>query len=283
MEFLIVSGMSGAGKTKVATCLEDLGYYCVDNMPGELIPKFAEICVDSNFDKVALVVDIRTSRDFDKLFKSVDLAKDIGYDFKILYLDAKDSILINRFKETRRRHPMSHDNVSLTDAIKKERDVLELVRNRADFVVDTSYLSLGKLREHILNLFIEKSSKTLITSVVTFGFKHGAPHDVDMMFDVRFLPNPYYDLNLRAKTGLSEDVREYVFKDGVAEEFSEKLKTMIDFLIPHYITEGKTSLSIGIGCTGGKHRSVAIGEEIIKHLKNKEFNVDIKHRDKDKL
>lgn len=283
MEFLIISGMSGAGKTRAAAILEDLGYYCVDNMPVELIPKFAEICVASHYEKVAIVMDIRTSKAFEKLFISLEEAEEKGYEFKIIYLDAKDSTLVSRYKETRRAHPMSRGGVSLAEAIKGERNLLEPVRLKANLIVDTTALSVQRLREHLIDLVLEERNRSLIVNVLTFGFKHGAPQESDLLFDVRFLPNPYYDEQLRVKTGLDLDVCDYVHKTTVASEFMVKLTDMIDFLIPQYIAEGKSSLVIAIACTGGKHRSVCIGEELYKHIQKTGLNVVINHRDKDKM
>ena len=281
MDILIISGMSGAGKSKSAESLEDLGFYCVDNMPPELIPKFTEICMKSQCKNVVLVIDIRAAKDFEKLFEWVSEAEKLGANFKILFLDSKNSTIINRYKETRRKHPMDDGGMSIIDAISKERELLEPLRIRADFKVDTSTLSTSRLRDHMLKLFLDENSRTLLVNVVTFGFKHGPAQEADLMFDVRFLPNPYYQVELRDKNGTSEEIREYVFRNGVAEVFMTKLCDMIDFLIPKYIDEGKTSLVIAIGCTGGKHRSVAIGEALAKHVCD--YNTVINHRDIGKL
>ena len=283
MEFLIITGMSGAGKSRAASSLEDLGFYCVDNMPPELIPKFAEICINAEYEKVVLVMDIRTARDFEKIFVGISEAEKIGCSFKILFLDAKNSILINRYKETRRKHPMDKGGTSIIESISKERELLEPLRVRADFKVDTSTLNTSRLRDHMLKLFLDESSRTLIVNVLTFGFKHGAPAEADLMFDVRFLPNPYYEKDLREKNGTQKEVLDYVFLNGVAEEFMVKLRDMVDFLIPKYIDEGKTSLVIAIGCTGGKHRSVAIGENMLAHVLKSGINAVINHRDIGKL
>lgn len=279
MDFLIITGMSGAGKSKAATSLEDLGFYCVDNMPAELIPKFAEICMTAKYSKVALVMDVRTALDFDKMFASIEEAKQLGCGFKIIFLDAKNQVLMNRFKETRRKHPMDDGSKGLLNSIAHERELLEPLRMKSNFEIDTSTLNTSRLRDHMVKLFLGNKQKTLIINVVTFGFKHGAALEADLMFDVRFLPNPYYEKDLRAKTGIEQDVREFVFQNGVAEQFMVKLRDMVDFLIPNYIDEGKTSLVIAIGCTGGKHRSVAIGEEILKHVIKEGYNAVINHRD----
>lgn len=279
MEILIITGMSGAGKSKVASSLEDLGFYCVDNMPSELIPKFAEICINSNYNKVALVIDTRTATNFNGLFKHISEAEKLECTFNILFLDAKNEVLVNRFKETRRKHPMDEGGTGLLNAISCERELLEPIRNRANFKVDTSSLNTSRLRDHILELFLVNREKTLVINILTFGFKHGAVVEADLMFDVRFLPNPYYQYELREKTGIEPDVRDFVFNNGVADEFMIKLCDMFQFLIPKYIDEGKTSLVIAIGCTGGKHRSVAIGESILKYLSNEGYDAVITHKD----
>ncbi|MFI3226684.1 MAG: RNase adapter RapZ [Clostridia bacterium] len=279
MEFLIITGMSGAGKSKAAESLEDLGFYCVDNMPPELLPKFAEICINSNYEKVVLVMDIRTAKGFDSLFHAIGEAEELGCKFKILFLDAKNSTLVNRYKETRRRHPMSDGRSSLLEAITRERAVLEPIRIKSDYKVDTSTISTARLRDHMIKLFLDEDSRTLIVNVLTFGFKHGPAYEADLMFDVRFLPNPYYNLELRPKNGTEQEIKDFVFENGVADEFMKKLCDMLDFLIPKYIDEGKTSLVIAIGCTGGKHRSVAIGEAVLKHVEKQGLSSVIIHRD----
>ncbi|MFI3114579.1 MAG: RNase adapter RapZ [Clostridia bacterium] len=279
MEFLIISGMSGAGKSKAAESLEDWGFYCVDNMPPQLIPKFAEIFINSERKNVVLVMDIRSGRDFEQLFSSIKEAEELGCVFKILFLDAKNSVLVNRYKETRRKHPMSDGTSSIAQAIGKERELLEPIRLKADYEVDTSTVSTARLHDHILKLFLGENSRTLIINVQTFGFKHGPALEADLMFDVRFLPNPYYVPELRMNNGTDEKVREYVYQNGIAEEFMVKLRDMLDFLIPKYIDEGKSSIVVAIGCTGGKHRSVAIGEEVLKHALDMGHSAVITHRD----
>ena len=283
MHFLIVTGMSGAGKSRAVAVLEDLGYYCVDNLPIPLIPKFAEICLAATeqYDKVALVTDVRAGDSFSKLFTSLDSIRSMGCDYRILYLDTATQTLITRYKETRRKHPLMNEGLSLAEAIDRERDRLEAVRGRADYVVDTTKLTAAGLREHLVRLFAGTDSGQVFQIIVeSFGFKHGIPTAADLVFDVRFLPNPYYEISLREHNGTEPDVRDYVFQGGTADALMMHLNSLMDFLIPRYISEGKTSVVVCIGCTGGKHRSVAITEALAAHLRaegNK--NLTVVHRD----
>ena len=283
MHFLIVTGMSGAGKSRAVAVLEDLGYYCVDNLPIPLIPKFAEICLAATeqYDKVALVTDVRAGDSFSKLFTSLDSIRSMGCDYRILYLDTATQTLITRYKETRRKHPLMNEGLSLAEAIDRERDRLEAVRGRADYVVDTTKLTAAGLREHLVRLFAGTDSGQVFQIIVeSFGFKHGIPTEADLGFDVRFLPNPYYEISLREHNGTEPAVRDYVFQGGTADALMMHLNSLMDFLIPRYISEGKTSVVVCIGCTGGKHRSVAITEALAAHLRaegNK--NLTVVHRD----
>lgn len=283
MHFLIVTGMSGAGKSRAVAVLEDLGYYCVDNLPIPLIPKFAEICLAATeqYDKVALVTDVRAGDSFSKLFTSLDSIRSMGCDYRILYLDTATQTLITRYKETRRKHPLMNEGLSLAEAIDRERDRLEAVRGRADYVVDTTKLTAAGLREHLVRLFAGTDGGQVFQIIVeSFGFKHGIPTEADLVFDVRFLPNPYYEISLREHNGTEPDVRDYVFQGGTADALMMHLNSLMDFLIPRYISEGKTSVVVCIGCTGGKHRSVAITEALAAHLRaegNK--NLTVVHRD----
>ena len=282
MYFLIVSGMSGAGKSRAVATFEDLGYYCVDNLPIGLIPRFAEICLAATerYERVALVTDVRAGGDFQQLFDSLDSIKDMGCDYRILFLDTDTPTLIRRFKETRRKHPLMEKGVPMTAAIEKERDMLSALRNRADFVVDTTGLSAAGLRERLLALFAGTDNGGAFEVIVqSFGFKYGIPPESDLVFDVRFLPNPYYEMSLREKNGTDPDVRNYVFQGGTADALMGHLTTMIDFLLPRYIAEGKSNLIISIGCTGGKHRSVAIAEALSEHLRGRDYGVVTMHRD----
>lgn len=282
MYFLIVSGMSGAGKSRAVATFEDLGYYCVDNLPIALIPRFAEICLAATerYERVALVTDVRAGGDFQQLFDSLDSIKSMGCDYRILFLDTDTPTLIRRFKETRRKHPLMEKGVPMTAAIEKERNMLSALRNRADFVVDTTGLSAAGLRERLLALFSGTDNGGAFEVIVqSFGFKYGIPPESDLVFDVRFLPNPYYEMSLREKDGTDPDVREYVFQGGTADALMGHLTTMIDFLLPRYMAEGKSNLIISIGCTGGKHRSVAIAEALSEHLRGHDYGVVTMHRD----
>ena len=278
MYFLIVSGMSGAGKSRAVATFEDLGYYCVDNLPIALIPRFAEICLAATerYERVALVTDVRAGGDFQQLFDSLDSIKNMGCDYRILFLDTDTQTLIRRFKETRRKHPLMDKGVSMTAAIEKERTMLAALRNRADFIVDTTGLSAAGLRERLLTLFAGTDNGGAFEVIVqSFGFKYGIPPESD----VRFLPNPYYEMSLREKNGTDPDVRDYVFQGGTADVLMSHLTALIDFLLPRYMAEGKSNLIISIGCTGGKHRSVAIAEALSEHLRGREYGVVTMHRD----
>ena len=282
MYFLIVSGMSGAGKSRAVATLEDLGYYCVDNLPISLIPRFAEICLAATerYERVALVTDVRAGGDFQQLFDSLDSIKSMGCDYRILFLNTDTPTLIRRYKETRRKHPLMEKGMSMTAAIEKEREMLSGLRDRADFVVDTTGLSAAGLRERLLTLFSGTESGEVFEVIVqSFGFKYGIPPESDLVFDVRFLPNPYYEMSLRERNGTDPEVRDYVFRGGTADVLMRYLTGMIDFLLPRYIAEGKANLIISIGCTGGKHRSVAITEALSEHLRRKEYGVVTMHRD----
>lgn len=282
MYFLIVSGMSGAGKSRAVATFEDLGYYCVDNLPIALIPRFAEICLAATerYERVAMVTDVRAGGDFQQLFDSLDSIKTMGCDYRILFLDSDTPTLIRRFKETRRKHPLMEKGVPMTAAIEKERTMLSALRNRADFVVDTTGLSAPGLRERLLALFSGTEGTGAFEVIVqSFGFKYGIPAESDLVFDVRFLPNPYYEMSLREKNGTDPDVRDYVFQGGTADALMGHLTSMIDFLLPRYVAEGKANVIIGIGCTGGKHRSVAIAEALSEHLRGHDYGVVTMHRD----
>ena len=282
MYFLIVSGMSGAGKSRAVATFEDLGYYCVDNLPIALIPRFAEICLAATerYERVALVTDVRAGGDFQQLFDSLDSIKTMGCDYRILFLDTDTPTLIRRFKETRRKHPLMEKGVPMTAAIEKERNMLAALRNRADFVVDTTGLSAAGLRERLLTLFSGTEGTGAFEVIVqSFGFKYGIPPESDLVFDVRFLPNPYYEMSLREKNGTDPDVRDYVFQGGTADALMGHLTSMIDFLLPRYMAAAKSNVIIGIGCTGGKHRSVAIAEALSGHLRGHDYGVVTMHRD----
>ena len=282
MEFIIISGLSGAGKSKAASFMEDMGFFCVDNLPAPLIPKFAELGMagTGEYDRVVLVTDVRSGTNFSALFQSLEALKGMKCPYRILYMDASDDVIIKRYKETRRSHPLAEECDSLEGAIALERRMLAPLRERAEFVVDTSDLSTAKLRGELLRLFGRGSQEGAMTvSVTSFGFKHGLPREADLVFDVRFLPNPYYVQELRPRTGLDDGVRDYVFSGGAAGEFLEKLQDLVAFLLPKYVEEGKTALVVAVGCTGGHHRSVAIAHALAAYIRGRGYPVTESHRD----
>lgn len=281
MEFLVITGMSGAGKSQAMKVMEDMGYYCMDNLPPQLLPKFAELCYESKktIEKVAVVVDIRGGEFFNSLFTSLDDLTDKGIGYKILFLDASDNVLIKRYKELRRPHPLNPEG-SIIDGIDQERQMLKELKDRAYFIIDTSKLTIGMLKEEIYKIFLEGGEKRKLTvSINSFGFKSGMMMDGDLIFDVRFLPNPYYIPELKKQSGINEEVKNYVFKWPQTNVFITKVIDMLEFLIPYYIDEGKTQLVVGIGCTGGFHRSVAISNKIGEMLKENGHRTIIHHRD----
>lgn len=281
MEFLLITGMSGAGKSQAMKVMEDMGYYCMDNLPPALLLKFAELCQESKkpIDKVAVVMDIRGGEFFQHLFRGLDELEEMGINYKILFLDSSDDVLIKRYKELRRPHPLTPDG-SIIEGIKKERDLLYDVKKRADFNINTSRLTLGMLKEEMYSILLEEGEKRNITiSITSFGFKYGILLDGDLVFDVRFIPNPYYIQELKVNSGLTEPVKEYVFKWDQTKVFIDKTLDMMEYLIPYYVEEGKTQLVVGIGCTGGYHRSVAIAEELGRLLRDKGHRTIVSHRD----
>ena len=270
MEFLIITGLSGAGKSRAADVLEDLDYYCVDNMPIALMPRFAELCVATGgrYEKVALVTDVREKDGFGQLLDTIDELKERGCDCKILYMDADVRTLIRRYKESRRPHPLASHGSSVEAAVYQEIELLSPIRERADYVVNSSNLTLGMLQNKLFSLFAGEGAKREIdVTVMSFGYKHGLPMDADLVFDVRFLPNPYYVEELRPLSGLDLPVAEFVFSYQQTRTFMDKITDMLDYLLPLYIEEGKLSLTVAIGCTGGHHRSVAIASALCNHLK----------------
>jgi len=283
MEFVIISGMSGAGKSRAATFMEDMGYFCVDNLPVPLIPKFAELGMagSEEYDRVVLVTDVRAGAMFDSLFQALDELKAMKCPYRILFMDAADDVIIKRYKETRRSHPLGEESDSLEQAIAQERSMLTPLRQRADHVIDTSELPTAKLKGELRRLFGHGSQREepMQINVTSFGFKHGLPREADLVFDVRFLPNPFYLTELRHQTGLDDGVRDYVFQGGQAEEFLARLEGLLDYLLPRYVEEGKTVLVIAVGCTGGHHRSVAIAHELSQFIARKGFGVTENHRD----
>jgi len=281
VRFVIITGLSGAGKSQAIKYMEDFGFYCIDNLPPTLIPKFAELCHQSQgtLDKIALVIDIRGGMFFDDLSSSLEDLGKLGYKYEILFLDASDATLIKRFKETRRAHPLLADG-SIGEGIASEREKLKYLKQRATNIIDTTGLIPSQLKNELKNIYVEGNiSDNLIISIVSFGFKHGIPLDADLVFDVRFLPNPFYVEELKNFTGNDVKVRNYVMNSPVSVEFSNKLNDMIDFLIPHYIKEGKNRLVIAVGCTGGRHRSVTVAHILYNYLKEKGYRVLISNRD----
>lgn len=269
MEFLIITGLSGAGKSRAADVLEDLDYYCVDNMPVALIPRFAEFCAatQGRYEKVALVTDVREKDGFGELLSTLDELRRSDITCRILYMDADVPTLIRRYKESRRPHPLAVPGGTVEDAIRRETELLAPVKERADFVVNTKGLTLGRLQNRLFELLCGGERKRAIdVTVMSFGYKHGLPAEADLVFDARFLPNPFYVDELREKSGLDLPVKEYVFSFQQTRTFMEKLEEMLEFLLPLYIEEGKLSLTVAIGCTGGRHRSVAIATALNDHF-----------------
>ncbi len=282
MQFIIVSGLSGAGKSKAAASLEDLGFYCVDNMPAEMIPQFAQLCLATKgrYEKVALVTDVRGSLTFDTLFRALDALDEMKLHYSILFMEATTDVLIKRFKETRRLHPLMRDGTPLLQAVERERALLEPIRNRAGVVIDTSVLSTGKLRGLLIDLVDGGvHERAMNVRVISFGFKHGLPLESDLVFDVRFLPNPYYIPELRDQTGLDEPVRSFVFQYQQTRDYIEKLQELLAMTLPQYLEEGKTNLVISVGCTGGHHRSVAVAQAIADFTAKRGYTTSVSHRD----
>lgn len=282
MDFLIVTGMSGAGKSRAVDALEDIGFYCVDNMPPKLISKMAELCFSagSSFRRIAVVTDLRGGDLFYGLFEELDAMQEAGFSYKLLYLDAADQELMRRYKETRRRHPLAHLTAGgLSEAIRNERVLLGPARARADYVIDTTHLSAAALRRRLTDLFLDNIKNAMLVTVMSFGFKYGLPAEADLVFDVRCLPNPFYVDELKPRTGLEQAVQDFVMAAPESPELLERLIQLLAFLIPLYQKEGKTQLTVAIGCTGGKHRSVTIAERLYGDLSQKEHNVRVAHRD----
>jgi RNase adapter protein RapZ len=277
-EFLIITGQSGAGRSQAGATLEDLGWFVIDNMPTALIAKVAELATDpgSTKDRIAIVVG-RDSSQLAELEAEVDQLRSRGLPVRTLFLEASDEVLVRRFEGTRRRHPLGLEGVA--DAISEERTRLEPIRARADVIIDTSDLNVNQLRERLVDLFVGGRPDTMRISVVSFGFKHGLPLDVDMVFDVRFLPNPHWVPELERMTGLDPEVKEYVFSQPGAEEFAERLDDLLGFLLPCFVREGKSYLSLAIGCTGGHHRSVALAEEMAARIRSRGYTASVFHRD----
>ena len=285
MNFIIVTGMSGSGKSKAIEVLEDLGYFCVDNVPPQLLGKFTDLSQMSNgySQRMAVVVDARSGSEMGDFNQELKKLREDFFPFKLVFLDTSDSVLLNRYKEKRRRHPLlSGEIITLEAAIQKEREILSQVRNQADCIIDTSHLSPSQLQQQITDIASQGTANSLLVQCMSFGFKYGIPMEADLVWDVRCLRNPFYVEELRERTGLEEDVRDYIFEAEESRMLRAKLFDLIDFLYPLYVREGKTRLVIAIGCTGGKHRSVAFAQAIADHLKEQGIPVLVNHRDKDK-
>lgn len=281
MEFVIITGMSGAGKSQAIKIMEDINYYCMDNMPPALLPNFAELCNSSSKDvnNVAVVADIRGGIFFKDLFNSLEELRNKGIKYHILFLDASDDELVKRYKEQRRPHPLSTTG-TIIDGIHNERMSLEEVKKRSDYIIDTTNMKIGRLKEEIHNIFLQGNiTYNINITVMSFGYKYGLPQDSDLVFDVRFLPNPFYIEELKSFTGNDRNVQDYVMSFDTTTTFIEKLKDMLFFLLPHYMAEGKSNLVISIGCTGGKHRSVTIANHIAAILSGENYRVLLNHRD----
>lgn len=285
MEFLIITGLSGAGKSRAADVLEDLDYYCVDNMPVALMPRFAELCIATGgrYEKVALVTDVRDKDGFGELLRILDELESIDCNSRILYMDADNRTLVRRYKESRRPHPLAGHGMSIEDAIKREKELLAPVRERADYIVNSSSLTLGMLQNRLYDIFAADGRKRgLDVTVLSFGYKYGLPMDADIVLDARFLANPYYVDELRPMCGLDRPVRDFVFSYQQTRDFMEQIEKMIDFLLPLYVEEGKLGLTVAIGCTGGRHRSVALAAALNDYLTAKGVNSVNVNRDVDK-
>ncbi|MDI9509994.1 MAG: RNase adapter RapZ [Clostridiales bacterium] len=279
MRFVIVTGMSGAGKSSVLKMLEDTGFFCVDNLPIQLVKKFVKLIMQGNNDKVALGLDIRSGQSLDELDSVLNDMKRVGYTYEILFLDCSTDVLVKRYKETRRLHPLFQEG-RVDKGIEMERERLEFLRKRADLIIDTSHLLIRELKSQIDKIYVEdKNFNNFMVMFLSFGFKYGIPSDSDLVFDVRFLPNPYYVPELKAMTGMNSAVNDFVMKAEESLLFIDKLEDMLIFLIPQYISEGKNQLVVSIGCTGGKHRSVTIAKELAKRVAGLGYGIKTEHRD----
>ena len=281
MRFLIVTGQSGAGKSRTASTLEDLGYYCVDNLPPELITQFAEVCLATTgrYDRVALVSDVRAGQNFDGLLTSLDALDAMGCKYSIVYVEAETEEIIKRYKETRRSHPLSKDGTPLAAAVVKEKQLLSRVRARANFIIDTTSLSTARLRSELIRLFEDQPERAMVVNVLSFGFKYGIPLDADLVLDVRVLPNPYSIAELKPKSGLTPEVRDFIFAYQQTQDYLQKLEDLLAYTLPLYFEEGKTGLVIAVGCTGGRHRSVAVAKEIGDFVMKRGYPTVVNHRD----
>jgi UPF0042 nucleotide-binding protein len=281
LQVVIITGMSGAGKSNAMKVFEDLGFFCVDNLPPALLPKFAELCLQSEgrVRRAALAIDARGGEFFNDLFHALAYLATLGLDYQILFLDAADDILVRRFEETRRKHPLAQVG-GIMDGIRAERRRLETVKEKADKIIDTSTLSVRELRNTIVDTFVRGTdAATLSITVISFGYKYGIPLDADLVFDVRFLPNPHYDESLRPLPGDSPQIRNFVLQSPATQEFMRHLTQLMDYLLPKYVEEGKAHLTVALGCTGGKHRSVVLADALAPVLSKGGYRVSVRHRD----
>ena len=283
MEFVIITGLSGAGKSRAIAAMEDIGYYCVDNLPPKMLSAFTGLCLqagEEKLDRVAVVVDARSREVFGDIFEGVREFLEGPSRFRTLFLDCEDAVLIQRYKETRRRHPlMDEQTASVEQAVAQEREILRRMRESADYLIDTSYLSVRQLREKVVDIFLNDRGQAMLVNCMSFGFKYGIPKEADLVFDVRCLPNPFYVPELKQLTGLDQPVREYVLRWEQAQKFASKLLDLVDYLLPLYQQEGKTQLTIAMGCTGGHHRSVVFAQLLEEHLRGQDLRCTITHRD----
>lgn len=282
MSLLLITGLSGSGKSRAVDALEDIGFFCIDNIPPKLIPTFVELIQhsDNKISKVAIVTDVRGGVMFDDFIQEIDRLLVLNIKFKLLFLDCDDDELFRRYKETRRKHPLAEENnASLQQSIENEREILASAKNRADYIIDTSHYTNMQLRERIRDIFLDGNSSSMLINFMSFGFKYGSPKEADLVFDVRCLPNPFYVDELREITGLDKKVSSYVFSFPQSMTLLSKLSDLIDFLLPLYINEGKSQLTIAVGCTGGKHRSVSFAEYFSEHLSKNNIRNIVTHRD----
>ncbi|WP_101911522.1 RNase adapter RapZ [Marasmitruncus massiliensis] len=282
MDFVLITGMSGSGKSRAIAAMEDIGYYCVDNLPPKMVRSFVDLCAqaDDKIDKVAIVIDARSKEIFGDLFDGLEEFVGVAGGFQTLFLDCDDSILVQRYKETRRKHPlMDQENPTVEGAISEERRLLSKIRDNADYIIDTTYLSVNQLREKVVDIFLDDRNQSMLVNCMSFGFKYGLPKEADLVFDVRCLPNPFYVPELKMKTGLEAPVREYVMQWKQTRQLVPKLLDLLDYLLPLYRDEGKTQLTIAIGCTGGKHRSVVFAQLLADHVRDQGIRCTVSHRD----